>query len=294
MSCQAPEEEEEEEKLRLLLRPPSAVERSISLAAGRPLRPPRPRQPQSLERAPYPPFFQQPFNSFVKQDGTVRKRFLAPFFFLSDMGNPQSPTQPKNRTDATVATKKGEKDIRSSVLFFLSLLPGKHFLPLPLPSPSSNRQCFLFPFLHKNERQQLERGGERRVDTGFPLSVSSFRPRLLKVKTHDGATAKKRGFGGRARKSGLNQVARIPTFPFSPPLKNRKKTVAERGGGEERGGHTSPKPTNLRTYAVARRRRITLYIGGGGAGGEGGGGRRGEKPNFLLFSPRAESAISRT
>ena len=157
-----------------------------------------------------------------------------------------------------MTTKKGGKDIRSSVLFFLSLLlPGKHFLPLPLPSPSSNRQCFLFPFLHKNERQQLERRGKRRVDTGFPLSVSSFRPRLLKVKTHDGATAKKRGFGGRARKSGLNQVAPIPTFPFSPPLKNRKKTVAERGGGEERGGHTSPKPTNLRTYAVARRRRLT-------------------------------------
>ena len=225
LSCQALEAEEEEEKLRLLPRPPSAVERSISLAAGRPLRPPRPRQPQSLVRAPYSPFLQQPFNSFVKQDGTVRKCFLAPFFFLSDMGNPQSPTQPKNRTDATVATKKGEKDIRSSVLFFLSLLPGKHFLPLPLPSPSSNRQCFLFPFLHKNERQQLERGGERRVDTGFPLSVSSFRPRLLKVNSRP-TTAPRRKNAASAAARGSRDLTKWPRyrlFPFLPRSKTARR-----------------------------------------------------------------------
>ena len=225
LSCQALEAEEEEEKLRLLPRPPSAVERSISLAAGRPLRPPRPRQPQSLVRAPYSPFFQ-----FVRQAGWNRSEaFPCSGFFLlfSDMGNPQSPTQPKNRTDARVATKKGEKDIRSSVLFFLSLLlPGKHFLPLPLPSPSSNRQCFLFPFLHKNERQQLERGGERRVDTGFPLSVSSFRPRLLKVKSRPTTAPRRKNAASAAAARGSRDLTKWPRyrlFPFLPRSKTARR-----------------------------------------------------------------------
>ncbi len=175
LSCQALEAEEEEEKLRLLPRPPSAVERSISLAAGRPLRPPRPRQPQSLVRAPYSPFF----NSLSIRSSSRMEPFgsvsLLRFFFFRIWEIRSHQPNPKTGRTRRWRRRRGKRISGHPSSSFSLFCRGNtfcHFLFLLLP-PTGNASFFLSSTKTKgnNWREEGKEGWIPVFLFPFPLSA---------------------------------------------------------------------------------------------------------------------------